>query len=116
VKLQFHIQPCPNGPWYTITLSPIKFKYRDGKKTKPKCASMHHGAQAMRDEPHSMHYGAHCADHCGYQGEQYCCDHVQECVCKGRSEILRRCYGEMGKDAKIRRTGRARFGFGIDTF
>ncbi|MCY2987480.1 MAG: hypothetical protein NTY19_06405 [Planctomycetota bacterium] len=34
-------------------------------------------------------------------------------VVEGRSEILRRCYGEMGQDATIRREGTARFGFGL---
>lgn len=38
----------------------------------------------------------------------------QDHVIQGRSEILRRCYGEMGKDATIRRTGSARFGYGFD--
>jgi hypothetical protein len=35
-------------------------------------------------------------------------------VIQGRSEILHRCYGEMGQDATIRRTGSARFGYGFD--
>jgi hypothetical protein len=34
-------------------------------------------------------------------------------VVRGRSEILRRCYGEMGHDATIRREGTARFGYGL---
>lgn len=34
-------------------------------------------------------------------------------VVQGNSEILRRCYGEMGQDATIRREGTARFGFGL---
>lgn len=39
---------------------------------------------------------------------------IQDHVIQGRSEILHRCYGEMGKDATIRRTGSARFGYGFD--
>ncbi len=39
---------------------------------------------------------------------------IQDHVIRGRSEILHRCYGEMGKDATIRRTGSARFGYGFD--
>jgi hypothetical protein len=38
----------------------------------------------------------------------------QDHVIQGRSEILHRCYAEMGKDATIRRTGSARFGYGFD--
>lgn len=34
-------------------------------------------------------------------------------VVRGTSEILRRCYGEMGQNATIRREGTARFGFGL---
>jgi len=35
-------------------------------------------------------------------------------VVEGRSEILHRCYAEMGKGATIRRTGSARFGYGLE--
>jgi hypothetical protein len=92
VQLQFQIQPCRGGPWYTVTLAPIEFKYPDSNAGKAKCAS---------------------ASICGESQEQQCCGPVRDCVCQGRSEILRRCYGEMGQDASIRRTGTARFGFGV---
>jgi hypothetical protein len=39
---------------------------------------------------------------------------IRDYVVEGRSEILHRCYGEMGQDATIRRTGSARFGYGFD--
>jgi len=77
IQLRFLIQPCPGGPWYTITLEPIGFpptKIADGKYT-PSVFRNH--------------------------------------VVEGQSEVLRRCYGEMGQNATIRREGTARFGFGL---
>jgi hypothetical protein len=77
IQLRFLIQPCPGGPWYTVTLEPIRFpptKVADGKYT-PSIFRNH--------------------------------------VVRGNSEILRRCYGEMGQNATIRREGTARFGFGL---
>lgn len=93
VQLQFQIQPRPGGPWYTVTLAPIEFKYPDPNAAKGQCTA---------------------AGDCSATQDQQCCGPVRECVCKGHSEILRRCYGEMGQDATIRRTGTARFGFGVD--
>jgi len=93
VQLQFQIQPCRGGPWYTVTLAPMEFKYPDADAAKRKCTT---------------------AGDCSAPPEPSCCGPVRECVCRGHSEILRRCYGEMRRDATIRRTGTARFGFGVD--
>jgi hypothetical protein len=92
VQLQFQIQPCRGGPWYTVTLAPIEFKYPDPDASKGKCSAATNGRATQ---------------------EPQCCGPVRACVCKGRSEILRRCYREMGQDGTIRRTGTARFGFGV---
>ncbi len=98
VRLQFQIQPHRNGPWYTVTLAPIEFPYPTAKGDKTKCM------------------GSNCGeDHANCGDESYnCCGEARECICKGHSEILRRCYGEMGQDARIRRSGTARFGFGVN--
>jgi hypothetical protein len=39
---------------------------------------------------------------------------IRDYIVEGRSEILHRCYGQMGQDATIRRAGSARFGYGFD--
>ena len=96
IRLQFQIQPCPDRPWYTITLAPIEFPYPPAKDEK--ATSLHSSCSKN---------GTSC------RGDQKCCGEVQTCVCKGHSEILRRCYAEMGQEARIRRSGSARFGFGI---
>lgn len=93
VQLQFQIQPSGGAPWYTVTLAPIQFKYPDPDAAKEKCTA---------------------AASCAATSAKQCCDPVRECICRGHSEILRRCYGEMGRDATIRRSGTARFGFGVD--
>ncbi|MHC4403159.1 MAG: hypothetical protein ACYTG0_26150 [Planctomycetota bacterium] len=76
LHLQFLLQPCEGGPWYTITLPPMEFRPEEGTdgQAKPRL--------------------------------------IRDYVVEGRSEILSRCYPEMGKKATIRRTGSARFGFG----
>jgi len=93
VQLQFQIQPRHGGPWYTVTLAPMEFKHPDPDAAQRKCTT---------------------AGDCSAPLEPSCCGPVRECVCRGHSEILRRCYGEMGQGATIRRTGTARFGFGVD--
>jgi hypothetical protein len=94
IRLQFQIQPHRNSPWYTVTLAPIEFPYPVSKddKSQSSCGT--------------------CEADCKHDSKN-CCGKARECVCKGHSEILRRCYGEMSEDAKIRRTGSARIGFGI---
>lgn len=91
LRLQFQIQPHRSGPWYTVTLAPIDFKY-PAKVAEKTCAS------------------GNCDN---ANDSKPCCGKVRECICRGHSEILRRCYGEMGQDARIRREGTARFGFGV---
>ncbi|MDX1925521.1 MAG: hypothetical protein SFV81_03325, partial [Pirellulaceae bacterium] len=95
MRLQFQIQPHRDSPWYTITLAPIEFPY-----------------QGSKDDKSPSSCGT-CEANCKHDSKE-CCGKARECVCKGHSEILRRCYGEMSEDAKIRRTGTARIGFGID--
>ncbi len=95
VRLQFQIQPHSNGPWYTVTLAPIEFPYQSAKNDKSNCS------------------GTICGEGDSKCSEGECCGKTRECVCKGHSEILRRCYGEMSPDAKIRRSGSARMGFGV---
>lgn len=97
IRLQFQIQPNPGRPWYTITLAPIEFPYPPAKDEQ--VASLRSSCSKN---------GSSCRD------DQECCGEVRSCFCKGHSEILRRCYGEMGQDARIRRSGTARFGFGVD--
>ena len=97
MRLQFQIQPHRDGPWYTVTLAPIEFPYPNAKDEKTKCSGTNCG------EPDST-----CSN-----DSKDCCGKVRECECTGHSEILRRCYVEMGQDAKIRRSGTARMGFGI---
>ncbi len=77
IRLRFLIQPQSEGPWYTVTLDPIKFPPTVGKTDDVKAQVTH--------------------------------DHIE----RGRSEILRRFYGQMGSDATIRREGNARFGYGL---
>lgn len=95
MRLQFQIQPHRNSPWYTVTLAPIEFPY----------------PVSIDDKSHSS--CGTCEADCKHDSKE-CCGKARECVCKGHSEILRRCYGEMSEDAKIRRTGTARIGFGVD--
>jgi hypothetical protein len=38
----------------------------------------------------------------------------RNCIVEGRSEILSRCWREMEQDARLRRTGTARFGYGLE--
>ncbi len=98
MRLQFQIQTHRNGPWYTVTLAPIEFPYPPVKSEKSSCLGSTCGAG---------HSG--CND-----DSKDCCGKARECICKGHSEILRRCFGEMGQDAKIRRSGTARIGFGVN--
>lgn len=98
MRLQFQIQPHRDGPWYTVTLAPIEFPYSSAKSEKTNCS----GSQCYDD--HSQ-----CSD-----DSKSCCGEARECVCRGKSEILKRCYGQMGQDAKIRRSGTARIGFGVN--
>jgi len=98
VRLQFQIQSHRNGPWCTVTLAPIEFPYPGAKSDKSNCSGSNCG------EGHSD-----CND-----DSKDCCGKARECICKGKSEILKRCYGEMGQDAKIRRSGTARIGFGVN--
>jgi hypothetical protein len=93
VELQFHIQPRRGGAWYTVTLPPIDLQPSGRGSARLTCQSNGTCTGTTKDK---------------------CCGEVRKCVCRGRSEILRRCYGEMGQDALIRRTGTARFGYGID--
>lgn len=97
VRLQFQIQPYDGGAWYTITLAPIELCYKDSRNCAAGCQARSTGSDAEdRDE------------------EKECCGDVHKCVCRGHSEVLRRCYGEMGQNARIRRGGTARFGFGVN--
>jgi hypothetical protein len=96
VRLQFLIQPRPGGPWYTVTLAPIDFASPNSKTAKRNCTSTNDCSDASDAE------------------ENQCCGPARKCFCEGHSEILRRCYAEMGKGATIRRTGSARFGYGLD--
>ncbi len=91
MRLQFQIQPHRHGPWFTVTLAPIEFPYPPAKSEKPHCSGTD----------------------CGSDSKD-CCGKARECVCMGNSQILKRCYGEMGQDAKIRRSGTARIGFGVN--
>ncbi len=100
VKLQFQIQPCQGGPWYTVTLAPIQFKYS------PNDAQQQPGTACGGDDCNE-------SDH-PCVGEDPCCGKTRDCICRGHSEILRRCYAELGQNARIRRHGTARFGFGVD--
>lgn len=102
VQLQFQIQPCENGPWYTVTLAPMEFRYDEAMREKDRCSA--------GDQDPKTGTGESCSS---AEGEQ-CCGPVRECVCRGHSEILRRCYGEIGRGATIRRSGTARFGFGLE--
>lgn len=98
MRLQFQIQTRRDGPWYTVTLSPIEFPYPTAKGDKSNCSGSNCG-------------GGHST--CSNDSKD-CCGEARECICKGHSEILRRCYGEMGQDAHIRRSGSARMGFGVN--
>ena len=98
VRLQFQIQPHSNSPWYTVTLAPIEFPYPAANDENSQCAEPNCGK---------------CDSGCNKDSKD-CCGKARECVCKGHSEILRRCYNEMSQDAKIRRSGSARIGFGVD--
>lgn len=102
VQLQFQIQPCENGPWYTVTLAPMEFRYDEAMREKDRCSA--------GDQDPKTGTGESCAS---AEGQQ-CCGPVRECVCRGHSEILRRCYGEIGQGVTIRRSGTARFGFGLE--
>jgi hypothetical protein len=110
MRLQFQIQPHRNGPWYTITLAPIEFPYPTAKGDKSTCSGSNCGDANCSKETKKCNGNA-----CRPRNEAVsCCGEARECVCKGHSEILRRCYGEMGQDAQIRRSGTARIGFGVN--
>lgn len=98
MRLQFQIQPHRHGPWFTVTLAPIEFPYPTAKSEKSECSGTDCG-QGLSS--------------CGPDSKD-CCGKARECVCMGNSQILKRCFGEMGQDAKIRRSGTARIGFGVN--
>ena len=93
VELQFHIQSRPGAAWYTVTLAPLELRPSNSGSGEQTCQS-----------------SGNCTD----ARDRECCDEVGKRVCRGHSEILRRYYAEMGPHTVIRRTGTARFGYGLD--
>jgi len=86
IRLQLLVQPATGAPWYTITLPPMQFRPEEARSGLA-------DKQDCNPEDCTMQYNRFCS---------------------GRSEILRRCYTQMGTSATIRREGTARFGYGFE--
>jgi len=85
LRLQLLVQPCKNGSIYTVTLPKLTFEPPVTESSDP-------------DEEGRLRY----------------MDRYQQHVHAGHSEILKRCYAELGQGANLSRRGTARMGFGVD--
>ena len=96
LQLQLQLQPAPQAAWYTITLPPIVIKTTmQGGDVESERGS---DEAAATDDRSDSNHG--------------CCGPIRNCNCSGQSEILKRCYAELGMHPKIKRVGTARFGYG----